>query len=401
MKQLNRKILGRVIFWVSICALIIFDVVISKTAAVNSTGLAPDSKFFESGQDGVDGITTASKMATVSIVKSDNPLLPSPAARDQHLNPAQIKAMVNRILTQDQHYITAVPYLKKIIQDSVSANGNCWVAVKANTVFQPGEKYTAGDQTHAAVVKAILEYLADSTAATRISMLFGGSYGEIRDNQETGIMTKSLFDSDFGSWRWNDFFPGLPDSYSYGGLISTLNSRYPSKTIEGINLNYDDLMTDGAPYSSSSSGSHYYADVPTYNGIGYLGTDNTSADNGRYNPTHAVYLSDILVNVPVMKTMSGNEINCVHKNYIGTVSRGVYGFGSDPRNSWLDNLDHSRLTETVVNLFAYHPVIPSQNISRNYFQSKSNMRLCIHIRCSSSDVVSVILLSHTLFLSNQ
>jgi hypothetical protein len=118
------------------------------------------------------------------------------------------------------------------------------------------------------------------------------------------------------------------------------------------------------PYNELDSASRagklpeYYPVPEGLRGLSALTTSNALADAGRYNPTDAVLNCDILVNVPVAKITGDVHVNCVMKNYIGSVSRGTYGSGGAyPMNraSSLDALDHGELVKTVINLFSFHP----------------------------------------------
>lgn len=207
---------------------------------------------------------------------------------------------------------------------------------------------------------AVIAYLADSTEATRISMLACGGYSD--DYRERDVFEKSLFVS--SGLRWNKYFWDLPDDFALQDVIDELSGRHPDKVIEGINLNYDEIRENGLPYrlmtpSERSGLSNMVVPVPEDNDIGALWTLNIQEDGG-YVPTDAICNSDILVSIPVMKTTGKVGVNGGMKNCIGSVSRGVYA-GS--RGGSLGQLDHGPATEdhahtlekTIINLFSYHP----------------------------------------------
>ena len=335
-----------------VVGLVVFDLASARRQVQD---LAVDAYFYEIGNDETDAVTTASITAHVTIIRSDNELLADPVPPTERLTTAQIQDMVYAALRTDRDRQTGQPLLTEKIARIKSENGSCWVAVKSNMIGYPGRAgvYTQGDQTDIRVTKAVMAFLADETEATRISMLACGGYND--DKAEYDIFEKSVFAS--SGERWNEHFWDLPDDFALQDVINELGGRHPEKVIEGINLNYDEILEDGRSYreltSSEKSTWHkkLMVPVPVDNGIGGLATDNFVRDGG-YVPTAAILYSDLLVNVPVMKTTGKVGVNCVMKNYIGSVSRGVYSSG---RGGSLSQLDHGPLLKTVVNLFAYHP----------------------------------------------
>jgi len=314
---------------------------------------APDSFFFETGNDAIDAVTTASVTAQVAIIRSDNEQLIDPVLATERLTTAQIQDIVYAALRTDRDRETDKPVLAAKIAQVVAEKGSCWVAVKSNLIGFPGRTYTQGDQTDIRVTRAVMTFLADETEATRISMLACGGYQQ--DKAEFDIFEKSLFAS--SGMRWNEYFWDLPDDYTLQSVIDELGQRHPDKVIEGVNLNYDEVMDDGRPYRALSRSERFTKlakrrlPVPVDNGIGGLATSNVLEDGG-YVSTVSILYSDVLVNVPVMKTTGKVGVNGAMKNYIGSVSRGVY---SSDRGGSLGRLDHGPLVKTVVNLFAYHP----------------------------------------------
>lgn len=314
---------------------------------------APDAYYFETGNDAVDAVTAVSLAAQVAIVRSDNELLADPAPTTERLTTAQIQDMVYTALRTDRDWQTGRPVLVEKIARVRAEKGSCWVAVKSNLIGYPGRTYTHGDQTDIRVTRAVMTFLADETAATRISMLACGGYND--DAAEFDIFEKSLFAS--SGMRWNEYFWDLPDDYVLQNVIDELAQRHPDKVIEGINLNYDEMMDDGRPYRALSRSERFTMlkkrrlPVPVDNGIGGLATSNFLEDGG-YVPTVSILNSDLLVDVPVMKVTGKVGVNGAMKNYIGSVSRGVY---ASSRGDSLSRLDHEPLVKTVVNLFAYHP----------------------------------------------
>jgi hypothetical protein len=336
----------------ALVGLVVFDLASAGRQQVEDP--APDAYFYETGNDEVDAVTTASITAHVAIIRSDNALLSDPVPPTERLTTAQIQDIVYAALRTDLDWQTGRPRLVEKIARIMAEQGTCWVAVKSNMVGYPGRSYyTQGDQTDIRVTKAVMTFLADETEATRISMLACGGYN--RDKARHDIFEKSLFVS--SGARWNKCFWDLPDDFALQNVLDELAARHPEKVIEGINLNYDEIMEDGRPYRELSASERItirkrmMVPAPVHNGIGGLATSNFLKDGG-YVPTAAILYSDLVVNVPVMKTTGKVGVNCIMKNYIGSVSRAVY---STDRGGSLQKLDHGPLVKTVVNLFSYHP----------------------------------------------
>ena len=344
----RRKVMWMVLMAVG--CLVVLDLVFASRQVVEE--LAADAYFWETGNGEIDAVTTASLTAHVAIVRSDYPELDHRVPTTVPLTASQIRDMVYTAIETDRDQATDLPTLCSLIRDKVETQGRCWVVVKANIVFEPGQTYMKGDQTDPRVIRAVLSYLAEHTDATRITLLAGGSYTVHYGKEE--IFTLSVFKND---GRWNDFYPDLPNDFTLGGLVKELAASHPEKTLDTVNLNYNEIMEDGRAYNEIPEDERtglkpLYVPVPEFNGIGGLDTKNLQRDGG-YNPTYAISHSDILVNVPVMKTTGVVGANCVMKNYIGSVSRGVYGASRGQALS--PNLDHDKLLHTVINLFSYHP----------------------------------------------
>ena len=357
----------RFVFFFLLLVLITIDVVLSRVKALGNDPVL-DAIAYESGHDDIDGYTAASIKTHVAIVKSGYSGLSFSKAETETLTYAEIREMVFKAIELDKHFGTSIPELKYKIENV--AGGNAWVSVMPNLNSYAGTRYAPGDQTDPRILWALLDYLADSTSANRISFLAGGSYGAYAD--ENDIFNTRMFVSYFTTNRipdsvwagWNHQAPGLPDSMPLQAMVDSARARHPGKTIEWINTNYNEIMTGGVPYNELDSASRigktpeYYAVPAGLRNLSALTTSNALADAGKYNPTDAVLNCDVLVNVPVAKITGDVHVNCVMKNYIGSVSRGTYGSGGAyPMNraSSLDALDHGELVKTVINLFSFHP----------------------------------------------
>ncbi|MEA1996613.1 MAG: DUF362 domain-containing protein, partial [Gemmatimonadota bacterium] len=330
----------------------------TRSEMVNYPNPAPDKYFYETGSDTADYPLDEYEFSSqVVILRSDNAALSSPEDPGEVLTPEEIEEMVYTVLEMDADEAAGMTNLQRVIADKRTANGNdsCWIALKLNLVYVPGSKHALSDQTDPRVAGPVLRYLVEETVATRVSLLACGGYKGL---QKMDVFDKAKFsDGEFG--RWNSFFPGLPDDFTLAGMVQEIRDDNPDKWIDMINLNYDELYENGLSYQEMTSTerretTRAYIAVPVDNGIGALYTSNVSRDDGKYNPTKAIYMSDVVVNVPKMKTTKDVVVNAGFKNYIGSVSRGVYGYQKN-RTSSLSSLDHTNLYETCLNLFSYHP----------------------------------------------
>ena len=317
---------------------------------------APDESFYETGSDTADYVTGVPEITSqVAIVSTSYPGLSLSSEDNTELSMDEVEEMVYTLLDMDADE-SGTPNLVKLIADKRSKNGgdSCWVAVKLNLVYMPGVKHTLSDQTDPRVTRAVLNYLAEKTNATRITLLACGGYSGLQQNE---IFTRSDFPTELS--RWNDFFNGLPDDFSLAGLVEEAQALDQSKIIDMVNLNYDELYENGKSYyemTSTERRATTLAEIPVpagENGEGALLTSETQ-DSDTYVPTKSIYMCDVLVNVPKLKTTAGVVVNAVMKNYIGSVSRGVYGQDKN-RTSWQAGLDHGNLWQTVTNLYSYHP----------------------------------------------
>ncbi|MBN2289847.1 MAG: DUF362 domain-containing protein, partial [Candidatus Glassbacteria bacterium] len=285
-------------------ALVLLDILAaSRSQMVEYPNPAPDAYFYETGSDTADYVLASPGIsAQVAIVRSDHAGLSWPADRTDQLDPDQVEDMVYAALEADIDEATGLTNLQRVIAGKKADNGDtCWVALKINLVYMPGAKHALSDQTDQRVTRAVLRYLAEETEATRITLLACGGYPGLQENE---IFTKSQFDQGLG--RWSDHFPGLPEDFSLAGMVEEIQADNPDKMLDMVNLNYDELYANGLAYREMTSEERRATTlakvpVPEYNGMGALYTDNVRSDPS-YTPCKAIYMSDVLVNVPKLKT---------------------------------------------------------------------------------------------------
>ena len=153
-----RKLWLRALVPLALLGLVTLDIV---SARRQPQDLAVDSFFYETGNDEIDAVTTASITAQVVIVRSDNELLKDPVPPTQRLTTAQIKDMVYTALMMDTDRDTGGPVLAEKIARVKEEKGSCWVVVKSNMIGYPRRAglYTHGDQTDVRVTKAVMTFL--------------------------------------------------------------------------------------------------------------------------------------------------------------------------------------------------------------------------------------------------
>ena len=356
---MKSKITRNAAMFLALFCLVAYDIISSNKMALGDDD-SVDSFIYESGSTDVDGYTAASVKAHVAIIKSDYAGLSFSAPASADLTRAQIREMVFKAISLDKHYGSNISDLKYLI----NAKGTSpWVSLMPNVVSTPGNKWMPGDQTDPRIIGAVLDYIADSTNAQKITLLAGGTYGGLTPDSNAIWMN-----SDFDGYHWNDYWPDLSATFSLQSLVDSAKARNPGKSIYWVNTNYNEILTGGVPYDELTPSQRVgktpeYYDVPvgTY-GIGALTTANTLSDLGKYNPTAGVKNCDFLVNIPLIKTTYDVIINGVFKNYIGSVSRAVYtaAGGGYPqfRTGSLMGLDHDALAKTVINLFVEEFPIP-------------------------------------------
>lgn len=218
-----------------------------------------------------------------------------------------------------------------------------WVVIKPNIVgLPPRPTYRTGDVTDLRVIKAVLEYVAEKSRASRITIAEGGSYRRIGDPTPDNVLRQNGIHVDALSADWGDTFAGLPGSL--GGVLQDVGSRFPNKKIDYSDLAYDPVRDE--------SGQFKWMDVPlSPNGVGAFGEKKV------YVPANTIVNCDFLITVPVMKVHAGCGVTGCLKNYVGTAPRIVYAGKGNFSNNDLHS-KHSlegRIDSFVTDLAAFHP----------------------------------------------
>ncbi len=269
--------LKKFLFVLFIIILVTADIVVSRIKGANDLPVV-DALVYESGSDDIDGYTGASIKTHVSIVKSDYPGLSFSKSVAEDLNKDELREMVFKAISLDRHYGTTTPELKFAIDSIANIKSGVWVSIMPNLNSYPGVRFMPGDETDPRIISAVIDYIADSTLAKRISLLAGGSYGNY--SGEKDIFTTMVF----GTTRWNNQYPELPASFTLQSILDSAQTRHPDKIIEGINTNYNEILTGGVPYNELDSASRagllpeYYPVPSGKNGLKGFSTSNFITD---------------------------------------------------------------------------------------------------------------------------
>lgn len=269
--------------------------------------------------------------ATVSVVRSDNDRLAASVAADRELTLEQVRDMVWQAIELAPAKSGPLP--------AIIPSGS-WVLVKPNMVYIPPQSrdYSRGDITDPRVTQAVLEYLAEFSRARRITLAMGGSWkgvGSPDYRNDGGPVLQDGVAVDGFSVRFGDDYPGFTGSFR--DVLDDLAARYPDKTFDTVDFNYDLYPTLEAPVK---------VPVPVYNGIGGFSTD-------EYYVSNAILNADIVISVPTMKVHNIPGVSLSHKNYMGTASRVAYA-----TSGWWNARIHSQPggpDMAIADLVSYHP----------------------------------------------
>ena len=219
-----------------------------------------------------------------------------------------------------------------------------WVVLKPNMGFLPPQPgYRSGDITDMRVLRAVLEYVARNTRATRVTVAEGGSYRGLKDSSADNVVTQEGAHRDGHTFVWPaGEFPG------FGGdlrtAISEARAAYPEKRFDFVDLNYDGVRDRSGrlarvPVSKAANGAGAFSGV------------------GQYFVTNTIRNCDYLISIPVVKCHMQCGITASLKNYIGTAPRQAYAGPGVFWNSLL-HAQHEvegRIDPVITDLASFHP----------------------------------------------
>jgi uncharacterized protein (DUF362 family) len=223
-----------------------------------------------------------------------------------------------------------------------------WVIVKPNIVYLQSQiAYRTGDVTDQRVTRAVIEYLAEKSKASRITLAEGGSYRGLSDPLTDNVVTQNGVRTDATTFDWGDKeFPGTGGTMER--MLKDFSAKYPGKKFDYVDLSYD--------YVRDASGKAAAVEVPRLNGVG------SYSNVTRYAVTNAIRNCDFLIAVPVAKVHEQCGITGCFKSYVGTGPRAVYAEAGEFWNARLHR-DHSvdnRIDPFIADLAAFHP--PDYNV---------------------------------------
>jgi len=219
-----------------------------------------------------------------------------------------------------------------------------WVVIKPNVVGLRGrESYRTGDITDFRVTRAVFEYVAQFSKASRITFAEGGSYRRMSDPAPDNIIFQDGERRDAMTFDWGtEEFPG--QGGSFGAMLAGLRKQHPAKRFDYADLSYDSVR--------DAAGRFVRLQVPkARNGVGAFGA------RSDYFVTNTIRNCDFLITVPVMKCHLQSGITCCLKNYVGTAPREAYAVPGTFHNAQLHS-GHSvdnRIDPFIVDLAAFHP----------------------------------------------
>jgi uncharacterized protein (DUF362 family) len=267
-------------------------------------------------------------------VGSNHSKLLNPSSREDPLDYPRIRDMVWKAIEYGRPRAGSL---------EAKIKPGAWVVIKPNIVsLLPRATYRPGDVTDMRVTKAVLEYVAGKTRASRITIAEGGSYRRIGDPGPDNIFRQNGVQIDALTADWGDEFAGFKGSL--GGILTDVRNRYSDKKIDYADLSYDAVR--------DAAGQFKWMDVPrSPNGIGAFG------EKKIYVPANTIVNCDFLITVPVMKVHLGCGVSASLKNYVGTAPRVVFAQKGNFSNNDLHS-KHSlegRIDSFIVDLAAFHP----------------------------------------------
>lgn len=271
----------------------------------------------------------------VGIVQSTHPKLARPTSLEDPLDYERVRAMVWKAIEY------GAPRAGSL---AAKIKTGSWVVVKPNMVFmrpQPG--YRTGDITDFRVTRAVIEYLARYSRASRITIAEGGSYRNLHDPAADSYVTQNGQRVDLAMFNWGpDEFPGVGGSV--GGMLHEFDATVAGKRFDYIDLSYDAIR--------DRSGRFRRIEVPrTPRGVSAFGA------RSDYYVTNTLLNCDFIITVPVIKSHLQCGLTACLKNYVGMAPREAYTRPGEFHNLRMHD-EHSvdnRIDPFIVDLVAFHP----------------------------------------------
>lgn len=219
-----------------------------------------------------------------------------------------------------------------------------WVVVKPNIVYlRPHPLYTTGDITDPRVTRAVVEYVARHTRASRITVAEGGTYRNFHDKAEDHVVMQGGKRVNALTFDWGDReFPGY--SGSLEGVLNEMRRNFPDRKFDYVDLAYDAVRNPDGSFRRM-------AVRRAASGVGAFGA------RPDYFVTNTILNCDFLITVPVMKVHANCGVTACMKNYVGTAPREAYGLPGNFNNMRLhrEHTVDGRIDGFIVDLVSFHP----------------------------------------------
>ena len=276
----------------------------------------------------------APEKSRVGLVQSTHKRLTKPASPEHPLDYELVRDMVWRAIECGQPRAGSL---------EAKIRPGSWVVIKPNIVFlRPQSGYRSGDITDQRVTRAVLEYVARKSKASRITIAEGGSYRSRSDPFLDNVVTQDGVRVDASTFDWGaDEFPGVGGTLE--ATLKEFRAAFPDKKFDYVDLSYD-VVRD-------PSGKPLRIEVPRLNGAGAFGA------RSAYYVSNTIRDCDFLISVPVMKVHENCGITGCFKNYVGTGPRCAYATPGSFWNAGLhsDYAVDTRIDPFIADLAAFHP----------------------------------------------
>jgi uncharacterized protein (DUF362 family) len=286
------------------------------------------------------GMPPESGKTRVGLVQSAHPKLARPSSPEDPLDYERVRDMVWKAIEYGKPRAGSL---------EAKIRPGSWVVIKPNIVFlRPQGAYTTGDVTDLRVTRAVAEYVARKSRASRITIAEGGSYRGLKDPLTAPVVMQDGQRVDASNYDWGpDEFPGTGGSLN--DMLRDLSKQVPGKQFDYVDLAYDAIRDE--------SGSFKRFEVPrSAKGVGAFG------ERSDYAVSKAIKECDFLITVPVAKVHGNCGLTVCFKSFVGTAPREAYAERAGFSNAILHN-QHSlegRVDSFIVDLAAFHP--PDYNV---------------------------------------
>ena len=143
----------------------------------------------------------ATGKAQVGLIQSTHRKLSRTVGPDRELDYALVREMVWKAIEYGKPRAGSL---------EAKIKPGSWVIIKPNIVFlQPQTGYRTGDVTDQRVTRAVLEYVAEKSKASRITLAEGGSYRTVSDPLNDNAVKQNGVRVDARTYDWGaSEFPG-------------------------------------------------------------------------------------------------------------------------------------------------------------------------------------------------